>query len=157
MSPTATIVGSTDGAADEPVVAVTATNKPVTPTATAIPALRARALITSKPPFGERSQSRRAPRRLAPNGGISARVVGWRRVYMHRGAAEGRNVAGRGPVDGLHDAVVPGAAAEVPRQTDPDLFVGRVGVRSEQRGRGDQHAVGAKAALDAELLEERSL
>src|SRR4029079_13127085 len=87
----------------------------------------------------------------------SAGVVRRGGVRVDRGAAQRRNVARRGLVNGLDDAVVAGAPTEGPPQPDPDLFVARVGVRPEERGRGDQHAGRAEAALDAELLEERAL
>ena len=58
---------------------------------------------------------------------------------------------------GLDDAVVAGAAAEVAREADPDLVLGRRRVRGEQRRRRDEHPGRAEAALDAAELEERGL
>src|SRR4029453_18289812 len=56
-----------------------------------------------------------------------------------------------------HDAVVARAAAEIPRQSDPDLVLPRARLGGEKRRRGDEHARRAEATLDATLLEERPL
>ena len=58
---------------------------------------------------------------------------------------------------GLHDAVIPGAAAEVARQRDADLLLaGRVRP-VQQRARRDQHPGRAESALDAAAVQERDL
>src|SRR5690242_14612546 len=80
-----------------------------------------------------------------------------RDIGVNRGAAKWWNVARYRLADGLHDAVVAGATAEVPRQADADLFVARIGVGPQERRRRDQHARRAEAALHTELLKERPL
>src|SRR5581483_11997016 len=60
-------------------------------------------------------------------------------------------------LDRAHDAVVAGAAAEVAHHPFGDQVVGRTRVRAEQRGRRDDLARGADAALEAALGDERLL
>src|SRR6478752_7145438 len=61
------------------------------------------------------------------------------------------------PQDGLDDVLVAGAATQVARQTEPDLVLGRVGVRVQQRTRGHHHPRRAEAALEPVLLLEALL
>src|SRR5207248_10203987 len=69
-----------------------------------------------------------------------------------------RSAAGRGDAEhGLDDAVVAGAAAEVAREADADLFLRGIRVLREQSRRRDQHPRSAEPALDAAVLEERLL
>ena len=65
-------------------------------------------------------------------------------------------VLGR-PADCSDDVGVTGAAADRARDRLPDLLLGRVGVRVEQRPRGHDHPRGAEAALQAVLLVESLL
>src|SRR5438105_7964150 len=82
-----------------------------------------------------------------------------RRLHFPRQRAFSRSVlAGRDDAEhGLDDAVVAGAAAEIARQADADLFLGRVRVLREESRRRDQHPRGAESALDAAVLEEDPL
>src|SRR5258705_12325535 len=64
-----------------------------------------------------------------------------------------RHVLG-GVLDGLHDVVVAGAAAEVAFQLVADVGLGGLGVALEELGRGHDHPRRAEAALQAVLLPE---
>ena len=55
------------------------------------------------------------------------------------------------------DLLVPGAAAQVAAQRDADLVLARLRALGQQRGRGDQHARRAEAALDAALGDDVAL
>src|SRR5262245_61858572 len=59
-----------------------------------------------------------------------------------------------GPLDGLHDVVVPRAAAQVAFELVPDLLFGGLGVPLEHLVSGHDHARGAEPALQAVLLPE---
>src|SRR5690349_17489550 len=63
----------------------------------------------------------------------------------------------RGPEDGANDPGVGAAAAEAARETLFDLLGGGMGRSIEQRLRGDDHAVGAVAALGGLLGDEGGL
>src|SRR5262245_30338424 len=62
-----------------------------------------------------------------------------------------------GALHGLDDVLVPGAAADVPRQRPADLLLAGVGVLGEERARGQHHPRSAESALQAVLLVERGL
>ena len=55
---------------------------------------------------------------------------------------------------GAHDLVVAGAAAEVARQPEPDLLLGRICFLVQQRLRGDDEPGRADAALQRRALEK---
>src|SRR5690242_18092198 len=55
---------------------------------------------------------------------------------------------------GAHDLVIAGAAAEVARERETHLGLGRLGIVVEQRLGGDQEARGADAALQSGVLDE---
>ena len=58
---------------------------------------------------------------------------------------------------GLHDVLVSGAAADVPRERPADLLLGGARVLGEQRHRGQHHPRRAEAALEPVLLVEPRL
>src|SRR5215468_7210432 len=64
---------------------------------------------------------------------------------------------GAGRLDGLHDVLVAGAAADVAADRPPDLLLARVVVLGEQRGGDEHHPRRAEAALQGVLLVERGL
>src|SRR3569623_704415 len=87
------------------------------------------------------------------DGGITAGLG--RDVRRGLAAGVGRCPAallGRGPQDGLDDVLVAGAAAQVARQREAHLVLGRVVVAVEQRAGGQHHPRRAEAALQAVLL-----
>ena len=81
-----------------------------------------------------------------------------RRVHLMDGRRwQLRDVAGRRLHHRLHDPRVPGAAAEVAGEREPYLVLGGRGVTLQQRGRRDEHAGRAEAALYPALLQELGL
>src|SRR5688572_10994938 len=62
-----------------------------------------------------------------------------------------------GPLDGLDDVVIPGAAAEVAFQLMPDLLFGGVRRAVEDLPGGEDHARCAEATLQTVLLPEALL
>ena len=59
--------------------------------------------------------------------------------------------------DGFDDVHVPGAAADVPLERDPDVVLRRVRIPLEESGRAHQHPRRAVAALQRVVLVERLL
>ncbi|OPZ35376.1 MAG: hypothetical protein BWY99_02273 [Synergistetes bacterium ADurb.BinA166] len=81
-------------------------------------------------------------------------VQGYLRSTCRR-AIEPRGVLrGRGPLHRVHYGLVAGAAAEVPRDPDPNLIPGRRRVPSEQRPGRHDHPRSAEAALYRARVEE---
>src|SRR5688500_2968521 len=62
-----------------------------------------------------------------------------------------------GRLDGAHDLVIAGAAAEIAGETEADFILGRVLVLFEQGARRDQEARRADAALQCRMLDEFAL
>src|SRR5215471_5411108 len=93
----------------------------------------------------KRGSSRRLM--LAPNSLAVAMVVP---------PLPGRHLLGR-PLDGLHDVVIAGAAAEVALEPVPDLALGRLGIALEELRRRHDHARRAEPALQPVLLPEALL
>src|SRR5690242_6265744 len=58
---------------------------------------------------------------------------------------------------GRDDALVSGAAAEIARDGDADVVIGRIGVVAQELDQCRQHARRAEAALKAVVLAERLL
>ena len=75
---------------------------------------------------------------------------------QHRGHLLRAHRLGRGE-HGLHDVVVAGTTAQVAFEAEPDVVLARVRNLVEQRDRGEHHARGAVAALEAVVLVERLL
>src|ERR1700677_3970772 len=67
-----------------------------------------------------------------------------------------QNAVGRRP-HGRQNALVARAAAQVPGQGVADLLVGRIGMLPQERGRRDDEAGGAEAALQRVVLAEGGL
>src|SRR5262249_35851542 len=64
---------------------------------------------------------------------------------------------GGGVLDGAHDVVIAGAAAEIALQVVPDLLFRRVRVAAEHAHRSHNHARGTVATLQAVALPEALL
>src|SRR5262245_9684151 len=82
------------------------------------------------------------------------------RVGRAVGSGAGRRLAaliGGGPEHGLDDVLVAGAAAQVARQREAHLVLGRVGVGVQQGPGRQHHARRAEPALEAVLARETLL
>src|SRR5688572_18932723 len=100
-------------------------------------------LTTRAPPV------RSTARRLGRDGVDLAMALSPARLRCRLGGHQLRRAA-----DGLHDADVGPAAAQVRLQVAADVGLARVAVRSEQRLRAHDHAGDAKAALRRLLVDE---
>src|SRR5579859_89757 len=80
-----------------------------------------------------------------------AQLLRTRLLRTHRGLAPQRR---RRVLNGLDDIDVAGAAAQIARDTAPDLGLGRVRVGRQQGLRREEHARRAEPTLQAVLLEE---
>src|SRR5262252_7685761 len=79
------------------------------------------------------------------------------RAHYRVAALAARFARQRGARDRPHDAIVHAAAAEMAVERRGDLAAGRARIVREQRGRGNQYARKAIAALAGLLVEERLL
>src|SRR5712691_1366690 len=63
----------------------------------------------------------------------------------------------RGVERGVHDALVAGAAAQIARDGDAHLLLGRIGIVAQELEQSREHAGRAEAALQAVIVAERLL
>src|SRR6202453_2663095 len=63
----------------------------------------------------------------------------------------------RGPADGTHDVLVPGAAAHLTGDRGADLLLAGIRIMVKQPAAGHQHAGRAEAALEAVTVQEALL
>jgi hypothetical protein len=59
-----------------------------------------------------------------------------------------------GVLDSLHDVLVPGAAAQIPGQRLTDFQLRRIGIRTQQFNRRENHSRSAETALQTETIPE---